>query len=177
MNTKTIEEIIAAVLADLQRICAEPATEIVADGMKIECEGIGNGKRWLFRWVDEFGRTGGQICCVGLNVQFYSGLAFRNAYRLLGLEARDAVADLELELYNLKLAIKDGNALRSVGTSDLYKIIDAERARAAKLVEALEEIWGMTQNLYGVTLMSLSTDIAIRSEQATTAHKEGGAQG
>jgi len=105
MNTK--EENSKAVIAELQKICPEPATEIVSDGMKIECEMIGNHKRWLFRWVDKFGRTGGQIVCIGENVQFYSDEAFMNASRLLGLSQAAEIKRLKAVLMTIRLDALD----------------------------------------------------------------------
>jgi len=138
---------------------AEQKWQAVVAFINTKLEGVGHFEedtdvgRWEFHWRGEDmigykcsaslsanpdrGRTIYTDLLVGLDWESAQGHHTEQEvavlYNLLGLDRLDAVGELELELYNLKLAIKDGNALRSVGTSYLYKVVDAERASSAKL--------------------------------------------
>jgi len=174
MNTKTIEElerIKAAVLAECERLCKDGAQPKFYWGGVCMRDGLPMYRLHI-----------PSMLSVGGYIQDIPETILRILYALMGLEARYAV-----EAERAKNGVVARSPQSVIGRQKVTlderlsamrdrkrQIIELE-TRAAALVEALEEIWAMTQNIHGATLMSLSADIAIRSDQATAAHKEGGA--
>jgi len=159
MSMKTIEEIRAAVLAECERVCPSlnevhfnPMYSLVNRPVDFEGHPVVT-KVWEF---------------IHPNFTFliYAQSPFMGmAYRLLGLQARDAV-EAERENYKaLELLMIQRN-----------EQINAERARAAKLVALLET---MIENASADTLddAGFREWVIEAAQYRLAAHKEGGAQG
>jgi hypothetical protein len=89
-------------------------------------------------------------------------------YRLLGLEARDAVEELARKeaVFEARMSMMDAKQGKYM---DLYK---AERAKSAKLVEVLEEILVIDHGTYKSEVETIKVIVS----NALAAHKEGAVQ-
>ena len=170
MNTKTTEEKDIAVIAELDRLYD------IQQRVKLDL--------WrITKWRDDYYAIAWREGQERVVIEYFGATTPRGfdpfnterVYRLLGLEARDAV---EAERENYK-------ALEAL-MIQRNEQINAERARAAKLVEALEEIRkpatiiGFGKKATGkMRAQQLEEDhVRVRTiaKAALAAHKEGGAQ-
>ena len=163
MNTKTIEEVRLCVLAELARLTSDKTTETgqsfgFANAVDI-C-----GLYWMYKWPYGYNFYPKSPFVRGFSINTRPAEIDQSLwiclYKLLGLEARDAV---EAERENYK-------ALEAL-MIQRNEQINAERARDAKLVEAVKkQINNLHWDDYAIS-------VGESLERAIAAHKEGGAQG
>lgn len=155
MNTKTTEEKDIAVIAELDRLYD------IQQRVKLDL--------WrITKWRDDYYAIAWREGQERVVIEYFGATTPRGfdpfnterVYRLLGLEARDAV---EAERENYK-------ALEAL-MIQRNEQINAERARDAKLVEAVKkQINNLHWDDYAIS-------VGESLERAIAAHKEGGAQG
>lgn len=167
LNMKTIEEMKTAVLAYCEAVCPRNGHQHpLYEGayLRGDIDGYGIYHYWG-------GLKGGNstcICSISTRSASVQVAEFSAFYSLLGLEARDAVEAKNAELAESEIAFERQ-----------ANILQAERARAAKLVEGLKKI----KNEYGLEYSyirgekPLLNNIGEFVNEVIAAYKEGGVQG
>jgi len=177
METKTIEEMESAVIQEINRLCPNDFNSKEIDHGLI----VNRLQKGANLYIPD---PDGEVQIYDLVMWF----PFRDAtpsqiltaYRWFGLEARDAVEAKVKEL-------SDSMWVEIQAKTHAVMQFEAERARAAKLVEALEEIRkpatiiGFGKKATGkMRAQQLEEDhVRVRTiaKAALAAHKEGGVQG
>jgi len=169
MNTKTIEEMGAAVLAECERVC-EKGTHIYKIGSGVYVHRYTKRKAALMLSHDDGADS---IAVVNLDGPCQNIELF---YAALGLEARDAV-QAEREKFDVDFQMLKNQILQSDDSIKLRDdLLQASESRSAKLVTLLET---MTENASADTLddAGFREWVIEAAQYRLAAHKEGGVQG